>query len=217
MSLPNREVQYDCKHILVNQVGYPTTGNKTGLSKIAGSDFRLVDENGQVVFEGKAKEAQYWDLSGDTISALDFSVFDAEGRYRLCVGGDCSSLFSIGTQLYRPLADAALKSYYYARCVSGNTPGIRGSMDSERRPSGYNCFVHASAADAKRPEGTTIASPGGWYDAGDDGKYIVNSSITTWTLLKSLDANAEVHRNQDLTIPESGNDLPDILDEPSST
>ena len=212
-TLPNREVQYDSKHILVNQVGYPTTGNKTGLSKIAAGDFRLVDENGQVVFEGKAKEARYWDLSGDTVSALDFSAFENEGRYRLCAGGDCSSLFSIGTQLYRPLADAALKSYYYARCSQEIPPQYGGQWIRKAGHPDTAVFVHASAADAKRPESTIIASPGGWYDAGDYGKYIVNSSITTWTLLKSLDANAEVHNNQDLTIPESGNDLPDILDE----
>ena len=194
-------------------MGYPTTGNKTGLSKIAASDFRLVDENDEVVFEGKAKEPRYWELSGDTVSILDFSDFTTGGRYRLCAGGECSSLFSIGTQLYRPLADAALKSYYYARCSQEIPPQYGGQWIRKAGHPDTTVFVHSSAADANRPEGTTISSPGGWYDAGDYGKYIVNSSITTWTLLKSLDVNAAFHNNQDLTIPESGNDLPDILDE----
>jgi endoglucanase len=209
----HRELQYDSENILVNQIGYQTTGSKTGLSKTAASDFRLVDENGEVVFEGKAGEARYWNLSGDRVSPLDFSAFDIEGRYRLCAGGECSPKFSIGTQLYRPLADAALKSYYYARCSQEIPPEYGGQWTRKAGHPDTEVLVHSSAADANRPEGTTIASPGGWYDAGDYGKYIVNSSITTWTLLKSLEANGEAHRNQGLTIPESGNDLPDILDE----
>ncbi|MCK7538306.1 MAG: glycoside hydrolase family 9 protein [Marinilabiliales bacterium] len=44
-------------------------------------------------------------------------------------------------------------------------------------------IVHKSAASKNRPEGTVISSPGGWYDAGDYNKYIVNSSITNYTLL----------------------------------
>ena len=209
----NRELQYDSGQILVNQVGYPTTGNKAGLSKISADDFTLMDESGEVVFEGEAKEARFWDLSGDQVIALDFSTFKTEGRYRLCVGGECSALFSIGSQLYRPLADAALKSYYYARCSEEIPSEYGGKWTRKAGHPDTTVFVHASAADANRPEGATISSPGGWYDAGDYGKYIVNSSITTWTLLKSLDANAPFHKNQDLTIPESGNDLPDILDE----
>lgn len=209
----NSEIQYDSEQILVNQIGYPTTGSKTGLSKKEAGDFRLVDETGKVVFEGKAKEARSWDLSGDTVRELDFSAFETEGRYRLCVDQECSYLFSIGRQLYRPLADAALKSYYYARCSEAIPPEYGGKWTRKAGHPDTLVFVHASAADENRPEGSTIVSPGGWYDAGDYGKYIVNSSITTWTLLKSLDANADYHRKQNLTIPESGNNLPDILDE----
>jgi endoglucanase len=32
---------------------------------------------------------------------------------------------------------------------------------------------HQSAATASRPAGTKISSPRGWYDAGDDYKYVV--------------------------------------------
>lgn len=209
----NSELQYDSDQILVNQIGYPTTGPKTGLSKKEAVDFSLVDETGRVVYKGKAGQAKAWDLSGDTVSTLDFSAFDKQGRYRLCVGQECSYLFSIGSQLYAPLADAALKSYYYARCSEEIPSEYGGKWTRKAGHPDTVVYIHASAADEKRPEGTTLASPGGWYDAGDYGKYIVNSSITTWTLLKSLDTNADFHKNQNLTIPESGNNLPDILDE----
>src|SRR5690606_4617446 len=64
-----------------------------------------------------------------------------------------------------------------------------------------------------RPAGTRISAPRGWYDAGDYGKYIVNSGITMWTLLAAWEHYPEFFRNRDAGIPESGNAVPDILDE----
>lgn len=59
----------------------------------------------------------------------------------------------------------------------------------------------------------TFASPKGWYDAGDYGKYIVNSGISTYTLLQLYQHNKEYFKTLSLNIPESKNDVPDILDE----
>jgi endoglucanase len=84
------------------------------------------------------------------------------------------------------------------------------------RPAGHpdtDVLVHASAASDKRPEGTRISSPKGWYDAGDYNKYIVNSGITVYTLLAAWEHFPELFKAQKLNIPESGNDLPDVLDE----
>ena len=53
-------------------------------------------------------------------------------------------------------------------------------------------MVHVSAVDGYRPKGTAISSPGGWYDAGDFGKYVVNSGITTYTLLLSNQIESEL-------------------------
>jgi len=74
-------------------------------------------------------------------------------------------------------------------------------------------IVHASAASAGRPAGTVISSPGGWYDAGDYNKYIVNSSITNYTLLLFYQMFPEYCRSLNLNIPESSNDVPDLVDE----
>ena len=53
----------------------------------------------------------------------------------------------------------------------------------------------------------------GWYDAGDYGKYIVNSGISTYTLLQLYQQNKEYFKTLNLNIPESKNEVPDILDE----
>lgn len=57
----------------------------------------------------------------------------------------------------------------------------------------------------------------GWYDAGDHGKYVVNSGISTWTLM-NLFERSRAHNDPSfgdgtLNIPESGNGVPDLLDE----
>ena len=74
-------------------------------------------------------------------------------------------------------------------------------------------YIHASAATTERPEGTIIASPLGWYDAGDYNKYIVNSGITVATLLSLYEDFPYESKAFHVNIPESGNTLPDVLDE----
>ncbi|HEY5959150.1 MAG TPA: glycoside hydrolase family 9 protein, partial [Polyangiaceae bacterium] len=61
---------------------------------------------------------------------------------------------------------------------------------------------------------------GGWYDAGDHGKYVVNGGIAAWTLLSFYDrlaaynkASLEAFGDSKLRVPEQGNKVPDLLDE----
>ncbi len=54
---------------------------------------------------------------------------------------------------------------------------------------------------------------GGWHDAGDYGKYVVNSGITVGTLLLAYENFPEKFSRDDLNNPESGNGVPDLLDE----
>ncbi len=200
--------------ILVNQLGYPLNADKSALLKMEATAFTLRDMTGEVVFQGTAGKPRSWELAGDTVRVADFSDFNTPGEYRLCLEGDvCSYPFSIGASLYDNLADAALKSYYYARCSYGIDSVYGGEWSRKAGHPDTEVKVHASAADDQRPEGTLISSPGGWYDAGDYGKYIVNSSITTWTILQSARLNAAYHDVQDLNIPESGNEVADVLDE----
>src|SRR6185436_19009227 len=60
---------------------------------------------------------------------------------------------------------------------------------------------------------------GGWYDAGDQGKYVVNGGISVWTLMdeyeraKFLGTSLADFGNGKMNIPENGNGVPDLLDE----
>lgn len=214
-STANQKIEWTTSEsILVNQVGYPASSNKKVLIRSDADEFEIKDLEGKTVFKGKVSGYQFWDLSGDSVRVADFSEFSKDGEYMICINdNECSYVFKIGQNLYSDLSDAALKSFYYARCGSAIEEQYG---DKWNRLSGHPdtaVMVHESAADKIRPAGTIISSPGGWYDAGDYGKYIVNSSITTWTLLQSLALSPQFHQNQNLNIPESTNDLPDILDE----
>ncbi len=61
---------------------------------------------------------------------------------------------------------------------------------------------------------------GGWYDAGDHGKYVVNGGIATYQLLSTFERTRTAHTavrgalgDGTLRVPERGNRVPDVLDE----
>lgn len=202
--------------ILVNQVGYHPESQKVALIRGNTVKFNIIDTaDGKVVFSGPAGEPRYWELSGDTVWAADFTGLTQPGTYKLCLEGSesCSDPFRIGSDVYREITRAAVKSYYLNRsgCEITEEYGSKWA-----RPAGHPdnaVIIHPSAASKGRPAGTVISSPGGWYDAGDYNKYVVNSSITNYTLLLFYQLYPGYCRLLDLNIPESGNDIPDLVDE----
>ncbi|MDO5559599.1 MAG: glycoside hydrolase family 9 protein [Oscillospiraceae bacterium] len=77
-------------------------------------------------------------------------------------------------------------------------------------------YRYASAADVDKSLAQDVT--GGWYDAGDYGKYVVNGGISVWTLMNIYEralANGTQDRYKDgsMVIPESSNGAPDLLDE----
>jgi endoglucanase len=202
--------------ILVDQVGYYPDGQKIALIRGNAEKFDVIDAvTGKIVFSGNPGEPGYWNLSGDTVRPVDISQVTEPGMYRICLAGTdiCSPVFRIGDHVYSDITRAAVKAFYYNR--SGYE--ITAQYGSKwARPAGHPdtaVIVHESAASKTRPAGTVISSPGGWYDAGDYNKYVVNSSITGYTLLLFYQLYPEYCRSLDINIPESGNDIPDIIDE----
>lgn len=202
--------------VLVDQVGYYPDGQKTALIRGKAGKFDVIDAvTGKVVFSGFAEEPGYWAMSGDTVRSADFTEVTDPGMYRICLAGSdiCSPVFRVGEHVYTDITRAAVKAFYYNR--SGYE--ITSQYGSKwARPAGHPdtaVIVHESAASKPRPAGTVISSPGGWYDAGDYNKYIVNSSITGYTLLLFYQLYPEYCRSLDVNIPESGNGIADIVDE----
>ena len=203
-------------NIRLNQVGFLPEAQK--IAVVVGSSQSAFDviknSNSAVVYSGTLSASKYWNKSEEEVKIADFSDFKTRGTYRLKLGnGDLSHPFKIADDALLDVTKATIKAYYYNRASMELTEEFAGVYN---RPLGHpdnNVVVLPSAASAERPAGTVISTPKGWYDAGDYNKYIVNSGISTFTLLAAYENYSEFYDTLDLNIPESGNSIPDLLDE----
>jgi endoglucanase len=200
----------------VNQLGYYPDQPKIAVTpEIEASVFHIKDAaSGEIKFTGELKAGGLNQPSGEMVKIADFSDFKEPGTYVLEIeGGETSHEFVINNEVFEDVTDAVLKAYYYMRASTQLEEEFAGEW---ARASGHpdeNVMIHASAATESRPEGVMFSSPKGWYDAGDYNKYVINSGISTYTLLFSYEQFPEYLRAQNVNIPESGNQIPDILDE----
>lgn len=197
--------------IRLNQVGYhPLHEKQFTIADSTAMNFVIVNDQGRIVHKGGSIEKGMWEPSGEYLRVADFTTFRKPGTYRIHVLGLGNSYpFQIREDLYEEAANASLRSFYF----------MRASMEMEKkylgdfaRPMGHpddTCYFHPSSG---YDEGF-ISSPGGWYDAGDYGKYVINASIATGTMLALHELYPELFPDGSLNIPESGNGVNDLLDE----
>jgi hypothetical protein len=77
----------------------------------------------------------------------------------------------------------------------------------------FHASVAASPLGNREPAKGYKGVSGGWFDAGDYGQYIPNAAPVWYVIGAALDIAPQRFRDGDLNIPESGNGLPDLLDE----
>ncbi|MDO8968188.1 glycoside hydrolase family 9 protein [Algoriphagus sp.] len=203
--------------IRLNQIGYLPEQHKVAivLSESPVTRFFILDTTSdKVVFEGVSVKNQTKTLSGKTAWKLDFTAFTAEGKYEIGIPDfGKSHPFKIDDQVYSELGKASLKAFYFQR-ASVDLPEEYAGIWARKGGHPDNLVkIHPSAASQSRPEGMTLSSAKGWYDAGDYNKYIVNGGITVGTLLSLYENYPKYFAELNLTIPESQNSIPDILDE----
>ena len=148
--------------------------------------------------------------SGKTRYLVDLGELTATGNYQVSVG-DQSCDFLVSKRPYQDIAKASLRLFYLIR--SGIAIEQGGAYN---RPLGHpdtQVLVHPSAATEKRPAGTVISSPYGWYDAGDYNKYVVNSAFSIGLMFVTYEQQRDYFVRLKTDIPESGNKTPDFLDE----
>lgn len=200
--------------IRVNQLGYYPLQEKVAVVDSAlVEQFTIADAtSGKEVLRGKGKSTAVSEWSGKTRTTLDFSEIVTPGKYLLEVNGT-SVPFEVKDKVLAPLADAALKAFYYQRTGMPIEEQYAGKWN---RPAGHpdnKVMVHPNAASPQRPAGTIISSPKGWYDAGDYNKYIVNSAYSIGLMQSIYELFPDYFARQSVNIPESANTTPDLLDE----
>ncbi|MDQ2085004.1 glycoside hydrolase family 9 protein [Herbivorax sp. ANBcel31] len=209
------------KEIRVNQVGYYPNSDKIATLIGSASTWELKDTSGSTVADGNVTSFGQDADSGDNVSLIDFSDFTDTGTYYLEAGGERSYEFRIDNDIYSDIMYDALKYFYYNRAAQP-IEATYSHDPSFARPAGHTNDIATPVefANANIPAGSgTVDVTGGWYDAGDYGKYVVNGGMSTWTMQNQYERALEHGRMDDLygdgmlDIPESGSGLPDILEE----
>ena len=217
--------------IVIDQFGYlpdaqkvavirdPEVGFDAGWDFTPGAVYQVVDTaSGAVVYEGKPMA---WNngavdpYSGDHVWQFDFSAVTAPGHYliRDKQAAYDSYPFEISNGVYKPVLVAATRFFYYQRAGFPKDAKFAGAGWADKASHlGPGQDSEARLYSAKGDKSTQRDLHGGWYDAGDFNKY------TNWTagyvvnLLSAYSENPEVWTD-DFNIPESGNGVPDLLDE----
>jgi endoglucanase len=198
--------------IRVDQAGYLPDAAKLAMvvsrAPVAGTFAVRRATGGPPVFEGRLGPPRDDPDSGDRVLLADFSGLKERGTFHLDVPGVGRSWdFAIDDAVYAPALHLAWRWFYGQRCGTAVNlaPGFPGYS--------YGA-CHSRAAYHASSGRTGARGPGaGWHDAGDYGRYVVNSGITTATLLWAFELFGPRLKDLDLQIPESGNGTPDVLDE----
>lgn len=196
----------------INQLGYYPASNKTAI--IIGTQdslFEIINGSDETVFNGILSETIVWSASGDTLKQADFTSFTEEGVFRLRVSDKGTSYpFRISLNVLYNVAEASLKSFYYQRSSMALDADYAGVFARAAGHPDTLCMYHVSTGVDTSLRGS---SPGGWYDAGDYGKYVVNAGITVGTMLSFYENYPDYFEDGTMNIPESGNGVNDLLDE----
>lgn len=200
--------------IKVNQVGYAPADSKTAAIEEAGwaKTYTLTNEKGKRVWKGAAVRTAESPWSKKKRAIVDFSEVTMPGTYTLSNGKDRQTVI-IAEHPLEELTKASIKAFYLQRSGEAIMAEYAGQY---ARPMGHpdnKVMIHPSAASEARPAGTIISSPGGWYDAGDYNKYIVNSAYSIGIMLSAYEMNPKLFDAMKVGIPESNNSMPDLLDE----
>ncbi|MBD1384969.1 glycoside hydrolase family 9 protein [Mucilaginibacter rigui] len=202
-------------NIRLNQIGFYPNGAKIAiLTYTKPGKYYVQNANKKTVFTGELKQSSQPAFSGKYTFIADFSAFNIPGKYRVYdPESGYSYPFTIQPSVLKPIADASIKALYFQRASIALDEKYAGKWHRAEGHPDEKVLIHPSAASDKRPAGTVISSPRGWYDAGDYNKYIVNSGISTATLLSLYEDFPAYMKTVQLNIPESSNQLPDVLDE----
>ena len=196
-------------NIKVDQVGYPLRGRKIALVSAPAQTFEVRRESdNRSVLQGKLSVRAPDANSGDTLQAADFSSLKQPGIYYLEVPGIGRSwTFSVGEDVFSRTFYLAARAFYGQRCGT--------AVDLGPEFPGYThaaCHLQGRFHASSGKEGPRD-NIGGWHDAGDYGRYIVNSGITTGTLLWAWELFGHKLDGIKLNIPETGKGTPDLLNE----
>lgn len=223
--------------VRVNQVGYLPSGPKSATLVTDATQplpFRLLDARGRTLLRGKSVPRGLDATSGLATHELHFDRYRGRGRgFTLASDGETSHPFDIANDVYESLRRDSLFVFYTQRSGTPIEASVAGAAHARAAGhAGVSPNLGDTAVSCQAPEVSqpiygepwtcdyTLDVAGGWYDAGDHGKYVVNGGIATAQLLSTYERTLHVDDvargalgDGTLRVPEHANGVPDILDE----
>ena len=177
--------------IRMNQLGFQAGSAKRAIAadpSTTALPWTVIGPRGQALARGETRLYGNDPVSGDHVHQIDLSAVRIPGTYRLTVGANTGRSFIVADDIYRPVARAALNYFYQTRAGTPIQARFAGG-ETWARPAGHpheivSCFAGTDESGTVWPGCGAYRRDvtGGWYDAGDQGKYVVNGGIALWTL-----------------------------------
>lgn len=205
--------------IHINQTGYRPTDRKVAIinsQKYILENFDVMNmDTSEIVYAGQLKGKSSSDgtagepildsSSGDFVYKADFSDVTAPGMYAIVVPEYGSSYpFLIQENVYKDVKNALLKNLYYQRC------GIELKEEHAGVYTHGQCHIEMALLYEDQDQEVNVS--GGWHDAGDYGRYVAPGANAVAFLLLAYELFPNSYE-ETINIPESGNGVPDLLNE----
>ena len=197
----------DIPDIAVNQIGYLPGSYKSATlrgSALSDSAALINEDTGETVFEKKIGSSIDDPDTGEKEAIFNFTDITDEGTYHVEAGSAVSPSFKIGKDVYDEAFKASIKMLYYQRCGTELTKDLAGDF--------AHPVCHTQNSVLYEDNSKVLDVTGGWHDAGDYGRYSVAGAKAVADLLLAYENYPGVF-GDDVGIPESGNNIPDVLDE----
>jgi endoglucanase len=218
-------------YIMVDQFGYrpgdtkvavltdPQVGKNAADAYTPGEtlEVRRVSDD-KVMLSGKPtpwNDLAVQPTSGDRGWWFDFSSLNEPGSYYVfdAARGVKSFAFEINRDVYTKLLKTAMRMFYYNRAnAAKKAPFADPRWTDEVSFVGPGQDGEARSVSAKNDPSTARDLTGGWWDAGDQNKYVTFAMNPVHVLMTAYEQTPQAFTD-DYNIPESGNGLPDVLDE----
>ncbi len=204
--------------IKVNTVGYPRDWTKVVVFNVEPVGAVVRDAKGAValtVTPALISERGVDAASKDPVWQVDLSALTAPGTYVAEVGKHRSDPFTVGDGVYSEFLELAQKHFYFQRCRTALTAPyavhaggsyLRDAACHDHDEIGWDLEEYPEKKHRRK-------LVGGWHDAGNFDMYVSSTAPTAQALLLAFELRPDLFRDRDLNIPESGNGLPDLLDE----
>jgi endoglucanase len=192
----------------MNSLGFLPTASKQVTITEGNRPYQVVRlSDKQVVLKGTSSKAKLNKDTGENVGTIDVSSLQQPGQYRLEAGSEAVD-FLIADDAFNQAFYTVVRAMYLTRC------GMEVSDDHQGKTYTHEgCHLHDAETDLVATTNTEHDATGGWHDAGDYNKYVVNAGVTVGMMLQAWDHYRDRLQSLKLNIPETDNSIPDYLDE----